>query len=252
MIVESERDLAALKRIGKIVAETRDEMLRHAAPGMTTAELDRIGKAVLDRYGAISAPVSVYQFPGTTCISLNHVAAHGIPGDTVLKAGDIVNVDVSAHLDGYYADTGATKLLTPHEAPLKKKLIESSRRALLRGISQAKAGSKINRIGRAIEQSAAADGFKVIRNLSGHGIGKALHEEPDNILNFRDPRDERLLANGQVLAIETFLTTGAEWVVQGDDGWTLYCPDDSFVAQFEHTIVVTKQEPIILTLNRQE
>lgn len=231
-------------------------MLRQAAPGMTTAELDSIGETVLDRYGAISAPRSVYQFPGTTCISVNHVAAHGIPDDTELKAGDMVNVDVSAHLDGYYADTGGTILLAPHQAPyqapLKEKLIDSSRRALMRAIEQAKAGAKINQIGRAIQKSASAAGFQVIHNLSGHGIGKALHEEPDNILNFRDPGDERLLANGQVLAIETFLTTGAQWVAQGDDGWSLYCPDDSYVAQFEHTIVVTKQDPIILTLTQQE
>lgn len=248
MIVDSERDLVALRRIGKVVALARDEMLKQARPGMTTAELDRIGKSVLDQYGATSAPSSVYNFPGTTCISLNHTAAHGIPSETVvLQAGDIVNIDVSAELDGYFADTGGTRVLAPHNQPAKEKLIRSSRIALQRGIEQARAGGKINQIGRAIHRSASADGFQVIRNLSGHGIGRGLHEEPDNVLNFRDPRDGRLIAKGLVLAVETFLTTGAEWVEQADDGWGLVCSDGSLVAQFEHTIVVTGKEPILLT-----
>lgn len=248
MIVDSDQQLTALRRIGKIVALAREEMLKQAAPGMTTAELDRVGKSVLDHYGANSAPSQVYQFPGTNCISLNQTAAHGIPSEkTVLKPGDIVNVDVSAELDGYYADTGGTIVLLPNGSPAKEKLIRSSRIALQRGIEQAKAGGKINQIGRAIHRQATADGFRVIRNLSGHGIGRGLHEEPDNILNFRDPRDTRLLTKGTVLAVETFLTTGAEWVEQAEDGWGLVCADGSFVAQFEHTIVVTDHEPILLT-----
>jgi len=248
MIIASEHDLTALRRIGKIVALTRDEMLRQAQPGMTTAELDQIGKSLLEQYGANSAPSSVYQFPGTTCISLNHTAAHGIPSEKVLlEAGDMVNIDVSAELDGYYADTGGTVVMAPNRSPVKEMLIRSSRNALLRGLEQAKAGRKINQIGRAIHQAASADGFHVIRNLSGHGIGRGLHEDPDNVLNFRDPRDGRLLTKGLVLAVETFLTTGAEWVEQADDGWGLICTDGSLVAQFEHTIVVTGNEPIVLT-----
>jgi len=247
MIVETERDLAALRHIGQIVALTRDEMLKLARPGMTTAELDEIGKSVLDRYGAVSAPRSVYQFPGTTCISLNETAAHGIPGERVLKAGDIVNIDVSAQLGGYFADTGGTTVLKPNDSALKERLVRSSRNALKHGIEQAKAGGKINQIGRAIHRAAAADSFCVIRNLAGHGVGRGLHEEPDNVLNFRNPRDGRLLAKGQVLAVETFLSTGAEWVEETEDGWSLVCPDGSLVAQFEHTIVVTDREPIVLT-----
>ncbi|WP_123040719.1 type I methionyl aminopeptidase [Cohnella candidum] len=247
MTVGSENDLIALRRIGKIVAMAREEMLKNARAGITTAELDEIGKRVLDRHGAKSAPNQVYGFPGTTCISLNQVAAHGIPGTAKLREGDVVNVDVSAELDGYYADTGATIVVPPSRSALKEKLCASSKRALLKAIGQAKAGTKVNQIGRIIEQEARSDGFHVIRNLSGHGIGKALHEAPDNILNFRDPRDNRLLTNGLVLAVETFLTTGAELVDEADDGWGLVCSDGSFVAQFEHTIVVTRGEPLILT-----
>lgn len=247
LTVDSKQTLAALQRIGQIVAIAREEMLSRVRPGVTTAELDQIGKSVLDRYGATSAPVREYGFPGTTCISLNAVAAHGIPDETVLKEGDMVNIDVSAELDGYYADTGATTVVQPNRSPVKEKLIHSSRLALDRAIKQAKSGAKINRIGGTIHRQATADGFKVIRNLSGHGIGRALHEEPSNILNFSDPHDQRRLSKGTVLAVETFLTTGAEWAWEGDDGWSLICPDNSFIAQFEHTIVVTDDQPIILT-----
>lgn len=247
MTIGSEEELIALRKIGKIVALARDEMLNKVTSGVTTAELDSFGKRILDQYGATSAPSRVYGFPGTTCISVNQVAAHGIPNDTTLRSGDIVNIDVSAELDGYYADTGATTVVKPHQKPNRERLVECSRNALKQGLKQARAGAKINQIGRAIHLAAKAEGFRVIRNLSGHGIGRALHEEPDNILNFRDPRDHRLLTNGLVLAVETFVTTGAEFVEEGDDGWALICPDDSFVAQFEHTIVVTRNEPIILT-----
>lgn len=247
MTVDSKEALAALQRIGHIVAVVREEMLRRVRAGVTTAELDEIGKSVLARYGATSAPFKEYGFPGTTCISLNNVAAHGIPDETVLKPGDIVNIDVSAELDGYYADTGATTVVQPNRSTIKEKLIRSSRLALQKAIEQARSGVKINRIGETIHRHATADGFSVIRNLSGHGIGRALHEEPSNILNYCIPSDQRRLKKGMVLAVETFLTTGAEWVWEGDDGWSLICPDNSYVAQFEHTIVVTDEQPIILT-----
>ncbi|MBW5446551.1 type I methionyl aminopeptidase [Cohnella sp. CFH 77786] len=247
MTIESENELISMRRIGKIVAMAREEMLANVRPGITTAELDRIGKTVLDRHGAVSAPNRTYGFPGTTCISLNHVAAHGIPGQTALREGDMVNIDVSAELGGYYADTGATMVVPPYRSAVQEKLCDSSRRALTRAIGQARAGTRVNQIGRVIEREAKADGFRVIRNLAGHGIGRALHEQPDDILNFRDPRDGRLLTNGLVLAVETFLTNGAELVEEAEDGWGLVCPEGTLVAQFEHTIVVTRGEPIILT-----
>jgi methionyl aminopeptidase len=244
--IESEHDLIALQKIGRIVAMAREEMLSSVQAGITTAELDRIGKRVLDEHGAVSAPYITYGFPGTTCISVNEVAAHGIPGPRVLKEGDVVNIDVSAELGGYYADTGATTVVGSR-SPHKEKLCQSSLRALQQGLKKARAGTKISGIGRAIHNEARKDGFTVIRNLAGHGIGRKLHEMPDGILNYYDPRDNRLLTNGLVLAVETFVSDGAEFVDEGADGWGLLLPDNHYAAQFEHTIVITKDKPLILT-----
>jgi methionyl aminopeptidase len=246
LTIESEQDLIALKKIGRIVAMAREEMLSSVRSGITTAELDHIGKRVLDEHGANSAPVITYGFPGTTCISVNEVAAHGIPGSQELREGDIVNIDVSAELDGYYADTGATTVVGTG-TPDKAKLCQSSLRALNQGIQKAKAGTKISSIGRAIHNTARKDGFTVIRNLSGHGIGRKLHEMPDNILNYYDSQDNRLLKNGQVIAVETFVSDGAEFVDESADGWELLLPQHHYSAQFEHTIVITNDKPLILT-----
>ncbi|MDM5337342.1 type I methionyl aminopeptidase [Fictibacillus enclensis] len=246
MSIESEHDLIALQRIGRIVALAREEMLSYVRAGVTTAELDCIGKRVLDEHGAVSAPNITYGFPGTTCISVNEVAAHGIPGPRVLEEGDVVNIDVSAGLGGYYADTGAT-IVVGTGSPHKEKLCQSSLRALHQGLQKARAGAKISGIGRAIHNEARRDGFTVIRNLSGHGIGRELHEMPDSILNYYDPLDRRLLTNGLVVAVETFVSDGAEFVEESADGWGLLLPDDHYAAQFEHTIVITKDKPLILT-----
>ncbi len=247
MSIETEQDLISLQKIGKIVALAREEMVKSAKPGMTTAQLDEIGKRILDQYGAVAAPKKEYNFPGTACISISPVAAHGIPDHTVLKEGDIVNIDVSAEFDGYYADTGATLVLQPDSSSWKQRLVECSSRALLKGLEKAKAGTRLNQIGRAIQNEARASGFQVIKNLSGHGIGRKLHEAPDSIVNYYEPRDSRLLRAGLVLAVETFISSGAEEVEEGSDGWALVTPDGSYVAQFEHTIVVTDKAPIILT-----
>ncbi|UUZ79354.1 type I methionyl aminopeptidase [Paenibacillus sp. P26] len=247
MSIDSEEDLLALKRIGHIVATAREEMLRAVRPGITTEELDHIGAVLLQRYGATPAPKKEYGFPGTACISVNHIVAHGIPDSTVLKEGDLVNIDVSAELNGFYADTGATMVVRPHDSALKEKLCGYAASALRQGIAKARAGARLNQIGRAFEREARAGGFTVVKNLTGHGIGRKLHEEPEYIPGYYDPSDNRLLRSGLVLALETFVSTGAEFVEEGSDGWAFVTPDGSLVAQYEHTIVVTKNEPIILT-----
>jgi methionyl aminopeptidase len=246
MTANTEKDLTALKKIGEIVAEARDDMLSAVKPGITTAELDAIGEAVLIKHGARSAPRCMYHFPGVTCISLNDVAAHGIPGKRAIKEGDLVNVDVSAELGGYFGDTGASVVVEP-ATDLKLNLCNCSRTALYKAIEVIKAGTKINQIGRAIENQALSCGFKVIKTLTGHGIGHKLHEEPFNVLSFWRKNDRGILREGMVIAIEGFISSGAEFVKQDSDGWTLRTPDRSLVAQFEHTVVVTKDKPIILT-----
>lgn len=247
MSIGSEKDLLALQNIGKIVGTVREAMIKAIRPGISTKELDELAGQKLADFGARSAPKYEYYFPGHTCISVNDEAAHGIPGRRKLKEGDTVNIDVSAERGGYFADTGASVVVGSAEE-IKHKLCECSRNALFKAIQQAKAGAKINRIGKAIASESYNSGFKVIKNLTGHGIGRRLHEEPLNILNYFERWDNQILNAGLVLAIETFVSTGAEYVREEADGWTLKTPDKSLVAQFEHTIVVTEGEPIILTL----
>ena len=246
MSITDERDVEGLKRVGAAVAAARDAMGAHVAAGVTTAELDAIGKEHLDRYGARSAPQLAYGFPGVTCISVNDQLAHGIPSrDRVLRAGDLVNIDVSAELDGYWADSGAS-FAVGTVSPRETALLRATRLALEDAMSQARAGAPLHNIGRAVERRAKSCGFRVVRNLCGHGVGRHIHEPPQ-VLNTFNPRDRTLLTEGLVITIEPFLTTSATMAVEGDDGWTLCSSDGSRGAQFEHTLIVTRGEPIVVT-----
>lgn len=247
MSIESEKDLISLRRIGKIVANCLQAMGRALEPGMTTLELDAIGAKFLADHGARSAPKLSYNFPGATCISVNEEAAHGIPGKKILRASDLVNIDVSAELDGYFADTGGSFIIPP-ESDLKKNLCLATKRALELAMQEATAGSLINGIGRAIEGEARRNGFTVIENLGSHGVGRALHEEPGFIQGFDNPRDTRILKENQVITIEPFLSTGARKVLDKGDGWTLVTGKKHLTAQYEHTLVITKGLPLIMTL----
>lgn len=246
MTVKSQRDIDGIMNAGRVVACVRDAMLKAVAPGMTTLELDQLGSELLDRFGARSAPRETYDFPGATCISINEEAAHGIPGHRVIRAGDVVNVDVSAELDGYFADTGGTMVVPPVSA-VKARLCRATRAALTHALAQARAGARINRIGKAVQQTAKSHGFKVIRNLAGHGIGRHLHEEPVGIAGYFDRDDTRRLQPGQVIAVEPFLSTQSTHVTQAEDGWTLVGRPGNLSAQYEHTIIVTKGAPIVAT-----
>jgi methionyl aminopeptidase len=246
MSITDERDVDGLKRIGAIVAEARDTMGAHVAPGVTTAELDAIGKEILDRHGARSAPQLAYGFPGATCISVNDRLAHGIPSrECVLRAGDLVNIDVSAELDGYWADTGASFPVSTVSAQASE-LLRATRLALEDGMSQARAGEPLRNIGRAVERRARQCGFQVIRNLCGHGVGRYIHEEP-SVPNTFDRLNRTVLRAGLVITIEPFLTTGATMAVEDTDGWTLRSSDGSRGAQFEHTLIITGGRPIVVT-----
>lgn len=247
MTIETEQDLRALQEIGKIVAITLQEMMSQAEPGMTTGELDRIGKALLERYEAHSAPKVTYGFPGYTCISVNEEAAHGIPGSRVIQPGDIVNIDVSAEKNGYFADTGGSFIVPPGN-PLKNRLIHATRVALQEACHYASAGRPLNGIGRAIQKVATNSGFRIIKNLCGHGVGRGLHEEPREIPGYYDPLDRRVLREGMVIAVEPFLSTKSRFVTEDDDGWTLSAQKGNLSAQFEHTMVITKGRPILLTV----
>lgn len=250
MTVESQQDIDGIMNAGRVVAYVRDAMLDAIEPGMTTAELDQLGADLLDRFEAKSAPRTTYNFPGATCISVNEEAAHGIPGPRIIRAGDIVNVDVSAELGGYFADTGAT-IVVPPVVPAKAQLCHATELALKNALVQARAGAPINRIGRAVQRTAKLHGFKVIKNLAGHGVGRSLHEEPEGIVGYFYRRDTRRLKLGQVIAIEPFLSTKSTYVTEADDGWTLVGHPENFSAQYEHTLIVTKGAPIVATLSKR-
>jgi methionyl aminopeptidase len=246
MSVEGPDDLAGLRRIGEIVAQARDTMLAEVRAGISTAELDEVGRDVLKRHGARSAPQLAYDFPGWTCISVNSDLAHGIPSrHKRLQNGDLVNIDVSAELDGYWADTGASAPVG-EIAPRLQRLLSATRTAQARAMDQARAGSLLSSVGATVQRCARETGFRVVRNLGGHGVGRYIHEEP-HVSNVFDRRDTMRLHEGMVLTIEPFLTTGATHVVESNDGWTLRTPDGSLGAQFEHTFIVTDGAPIVLT-----
>jgi len=247
MTVETDDDLQQLKIIGRIVALILRQMMRLAEPGMTTRELDMLGKSLFEKYDVQSAPMLTYNFPGYTCISINEEAAHGIPGERVIQAGDVVNIDVSAERAGYFADTGGTFVMPP-SSPLKNRLCHATKLALTQAANEARAGQPINRIGKAIEKVAKQKGFKIIKNLCSHGVGRGLHEEPKEIAGYFNPADKRILTNGMVITIEPFLSTKSGLVLERDDGWTLVGSKHNLSAQYEHSMVITKGKPILLTV----
>jgi methionyl aminopeptidase len=246
MSISSPKDLEALMRIGRIVGLTVREMRESVRPGMTTLELDAIGAAVFARFGARSAPRLVYNFPGDNCISVNDEAVHGIPGDRALRPGDVVKIDVTAELDGYMADAATTVALAP-AAKRKQQLAACAESALQKAIAVARAGQPIYTIGRAVEAEVTRRGFHVIPELCGHGVGRTIHEEPRFIPNYEDRRYNERLTDGMVITIEPIIAAGAGHITQDADGWTLRTIDGSPAAHAEHTIVVTKDRPIVLT-----
>ncbi|MBT3831275.1 MAG: type I methionyl aminopeptidase [Gammaproteobacteria bacterium] len=246
MTIDNDDDLKHLKAIGRIVFETMLLMKKSLKPGISTAGLDRIGEKNLARYGARSAPILMYDFPGHTCISINDEAAHGIPSGRKVEPGDVVNIDVSAELNGYFGDTGATFTVPPVD-PRIEYLCQVTRKSLNAAMAAARAGAKVNQIGQAIEKTASNAGFTTIRDLGSHGIGRSLHEDPHFIQNFYDKSDTRTLSEGQVITIEPFLSTAADSTVTAEDGWTLLTGDGNRSAQYEHTMVITRGKPLVLT-----
>jgi methionyl aminopeptidase len=247
MSINSEKDLEALRKIGRIVARCLQHMQSKLEPGITTGELDDLGGQFLATHGARSAPRLTYNFPGHTCISVNEEAAHGIPGSKALRAGDLVNIDVSAELDGYFADTGGSAIIPP-ESRLHLRICAAAKQALESAMLEARAGAKLNRIGFAIETEAKRNGFTVIENIGSHGVGRALHEAPGFIPGYYDKRDTRILRANQVITIEPFISSGAREVFDKGDGWTLVTKPGIFTAQYEHTLVITQGKPLIMTL----
>ncbi|MBW8683140.1 type I methionyl aminopeptidase [Chitinophaga rhizophila] len=247
MTITNDLELQGMQAISEAVALTLKGMREYTKPGMTTKELDNYGGQLLSSFGARSAPLLTYKFPGFTCISLNNEVCHGIPSDKrIIQEGDVINIDVSAELDGYWSDNGGS-FIVGQDLHEKQHLVDTSRDILRKAINSIRGGVKINEIGELIEKAAKKAGYKVIKNLGGHGIGRGLHEQPDCILNYKDRMDMRRFRKNSVVAIETFISTASTWSVDQNDGFTLIGDKGGFSVQHEHTIVVTDGEPIILT-----
>jgi methionyl aminopeptidase len=247
MIAKTEEDFNGLKEIGKIVASIRDELVQRTNPGITTKELDDIAGELFEKAGAVSAPKGEYDFPGYTCISVNEEVAHGIPGPRVIQEGDLVNIDVSGSKNGYFADTGISFVVGEGEEILTK-ICNVAKKAFEAGLKKAKPGSKKSGIGKVVFQIARENGLTVIKNLTGHGIGRTIHEAPNHIYNYNDTWDDELLKDGMVIAFEPFISTLEEEVFQKEDGWT-YATEKSFVANWNIRLSLLKMVQLLLHFN---
>ncbi|MGN6421649.1 MAG: type I methionyl aminopeptidase [Pseudobacter sp.] len=247
MSISTESERTGMQLASDVVAITLKKMREYARPGMSTKELDEFGGALLAGAGGRSAPAMTYNFPGFTCISVNEEAAHGIPSARrILQEGDLINIDVSAEVNGYWADNGGSFVIG-QDIHGHGRLVETSKLILQKAISNIKGGVRISEIGRLIETEARKAGYKVIKNLAGHGIGRALHEEPHEIANFCDKYNRTRFKKNAVVAIETFISTISTIADTQADGWTLIGNKGGFVAQHEHTIMVTDGQPVIFT-----
>lgn len=245
MSIDSPDDLQGLKRVSDVVKTALREMRAVLRPGVTTLELDRVARAVFDRHGARSAPTMEYGFPGTVLISVNDEAVHGIPGERVIRSDDLVSLDVTPWLDGYVADAAVTVAMP--EAPLAaRRLARCAERALDRAIAAVRPGRPVNALGRIVENAVTAEGFSVLGELGGHGVGRSIHEEP-MVLNVYEPRLRRPLSEGLVFTIEPIIAAGGSGIFTDSDGWTVRTTDGSLAAHFEHTVVATRGGPLVLT-----
>jgi methionyl aminopeptidase len=236
-------ELAALKAAGRVVAETLRELARRVRPGVTTGELDRVAADVFARHGARSGPRLDYAFPGTICISLDDECVHGIPGPRRLRDGQLVKLDVTAELDGFYADACRT-VPVGRVRPREQRLAAAAQSALKRGVQAATAGRPVGTIGAAVQAEVERRGFSVCAELTGHGIGRRIHEEPSvpNVAWDGPP-----LTPGLVITVEPIIAAGRGEVQMASDGWTVRTADGSPSAHAEHTIVVTDGAPVLVT-----
>ncbi len=236
---------------GKLAAEVLRMIEPHVAAGITTAEIDRIcHDYIVNTLGAIPAPLNYRGFPKSICTSVNHVVCHGIPGDKTLKSGDIVNVDVTVIKDGYHGDT--SRMFCVGTPPLRaKRLVEVCRECLIRGIRAVRPGITLGDLGHCVQRHAEANGFSVVREYCGHGIGRDFHEEPQ-ILHYGKPGTGLGLVPGMAFTIEPMLNAGKRHVKLLPDQWTVVTKDRSLSAQWEHTVLVTEAGCEVLTLQPGE
>ncbi len=245
MSIETAADLEALREVGRITRETLDALEARVQLGVSTAELDAVAAAVFAANGARSAPALVYGFPGTVLISVNDEIVHGVPGERRLESGDLVKLDVTVEKNGYVADA-ARSVLVGAASPIAERLVACARAAFEAALAVARAGSRVNVIGRAIEREVRRSGFVVMRGLEGHGVGRTIHEEP-SVPNQYHAWQTDVLTEGLVLTIEPMIGAGSPQPIQDANGWTIRTKDGSLAAHYEHTLVIARDGPIVLT-----
>jgi methionyl aminopeptidase len=246
MSIKNHQDLIGLKEVGRVVHLALAAMRRVVCPGISTREIANVGGQVMRHNGARSAPALVYGFPGDVLISLNDEAVHGIPSNSrKIRPGDLVKLDVTFEKNGYMADAAITVPVEPvsNEA---RRLVACAESSFQKAMQFARAKRRINEIGRAVEREVRANGFHVIRELSGHGIGRTIHEAP-SVPNFDDGTARQRLRSGLVITVEPIITAGSGIAEEAEDGWTVKTVDGELSAHYEHTIVITEAEPILLT-----
>ncbi len=243
--LKSEKDLQMLRQSGKILAAVMQQVQKSIRPGITTLDIDRLSQELILRNNAIAAFKGYKGYPATACVSVNEEIVHGIPSGRVILEGDIVSIDLGVNYQGYFSDMAIT-LPVGKVDQNKKKLIETARDSLDLGIKQARAGNNLTDISHSIQSFVEAEGFSVVRQFVGHGIGLALHEEPE-IPNFGKPGYGPVLENGMVLAIEPMINIGGWECLILDNGWTAVTKDGTPSAHFEHTVAITDKGPVILT-----
>jgi methionyl aminopeptidase len=245
MSIESADDWKGLRRAGRVAHVTLEALEANVRPGVTTAALDAVAARVFAAHGARSAPAMLYGFPKTVLISVNDEVVHGIPGSRQLESGDLVKLDVTVEKDGYIADAART-VIVGSGSEQAQRLTACARAAFASALRVARAGARVNEIGRAVETEVRKRGFTVIRALTGHGVGRAIHEPP-SVPNHYDPWQKDVLTDGLVLTIEPIISAGSERVREDPDGWTVRTGDGSLSAHWEHTLVVTRERPVVLT-----
>jgi methionyl aminopeptidase len=243
--INTPEELEKMRAAGAVVRRMLEAMKRSVRAGMTTAELDEVGAGVMRENGAQSAPQLVYKFPGVNCISLNDEAVHGIPGNRTVKEGDLLKLDVTVEKDGFMADAAETVAVGEISAE-NQRLIACAERAFHKAMLVARAGFRVSEIGRVVEKEVRRTGFSVIRDLGGHGIGRTIHEEP-RVPNYADPQASQILTEGLVITVEPIIAAGSGRTLVAKDGWTVCTADRRPSAHYEHTLVITKREPILLT-----
>jgi len=245
MSIESNADWEGLREAGRVTRLALDALEQHVRAGVTTGELDDVAAAVVAEHRARSAPALVYGFPRTVLISVNDEIVHGVPGPRRLAEGDLVKLDVTLEKNGYVADAART-VIVDRGSDAARRIARCAADAFAAALSVAKAGARVNQIGRAVQREVRRQGFTVIRGLAGHGVGRTIHEWP-TVANQYDPWQKDVLTEGLVLTIEPMISAGSPHPVQDADGWTIRTQDGSLSAHYEHTIVITRDAPIVLT-----